>query len=389
MNFMVEFLPTDGVVLFNSIKVAKLYTFGGSTESLTIACQFFVMLFFGIFIYREGKKIYKAKTKYFNGFWNICEFTIIVLVFAVLGVFFSRMMLVNRAIKNIQDNPGQFVSFNKVTQWDTMFTALTSILVFISCIKAIKLLQYNKTIALLAATLQGSARPLSAFFICFMIFFMAYTTSAYIIFVPYLADYKSFITACESVLTLLLGSFSYNEIKEAQPVLAPIWFLTIMLFGVMYIMNVFMTIVMDTYSSVKDDLDRKAQEFEVVEFMTRKFKFLIGKGDGGKKELMDKIAKEEAANEEKKKLKEAKYEAKKNKPDKKQYMELSNKMDDEIEQKFAQLDDSLNGIWQSNVSEEIIANAVGKQHYDNYGFDYEADEQTMQKDLQDELGKWE
>lgn len=389
MNFMVEFLPTDGVVHFNSIKVARLYTFGGSSESFTLACQFFVMLFFAIFIYREGKKIYKERGAYFNGFWNMCEFVIIVLVISVMGVFFSRMTLVNRAIKTIQDNPGDFVSFNKVTQWDTLFTALMSILVFISCIKAIKLLQFNKTIQLLAQTLSRSAKPLGAFFICFFIFFMAYTTSAYIFFVPYLEDYKSFITACESVLTLLLGSFSYNEIKEAQPIWAPVWFITIMIFGVMYIMNVFMTIIMDVYSETKDELDGRSQEVELVDFMTRKFKFLIGKGDGGKKELLDKISADEATNEEKKRKKEAQYEAKKNKPDKKHYQELSNKMDADIEQKFAQLNDSLNGVWESQVGEEIIASAATKQHYDNYGFDYETDDQDLQRQLQDELGKWE
>ena len=32
MNFMVEMLPTDGMVKFYSIKVARLYTFGGSTQ---------------------------------------------------------------------------------------------------------------------------------------------------------------------------------------------------------------------------------------------------------------------------------------------------------------------------------------------------------------------
>ena len=41
MNFMVEMLPTDGMVKFYSIKVARLYTFGGGTQVAMSHVQFF------------------------------------------------------------------------------------------------------------------------------------------------------------------------------------------------------------------------------------------------------------------------------------------------------------------------------------------------------------
>ena len=301
-----------------------------------------MLLFFAIFVYREGKKIYKEKKKYFKEFWNLVEFTMIVLVVTSLGVFMSRLMQVNAAVKKIEDNPGKFVSFNKVVQWDNMFVALTSILVLVSCIKSIRLLSYNKTISLLACTLKGSAKPLGAFFIVFLVFFFSFTIFAYIIFVPHLADYKSFITASESVLTLLLGGFDFLEIRAASPILAPLWFLAIMLFGVMYIMNVFLTIIMDTYSTVKDELTENPQEIELVDFMSRKFLYLIGKGDGGKKDLMEKIKADEeaAARVERRKQKKIDKGKSKKKLGKKKYMKMVNT---ELDEKFAQLDNSLNG----------------------------------------------
>ena len=98
MNFIVEFYPTNGAVQFTSIKIARLYTFGGSAESFSIACQFFVVAFFFIFMYKEGKKIYREKKVYFKGFWNLLEFSMIILVVTSIAVFASRLLLVNKVI---------------------------------------------------------------------------------------------------------------------------------------------------------------------------------------------------------------------------------------------------------------------------------------------------
>ena len=248
-------------------------------------------------------------------------------------------------MKKISDNPGKFVSFNKVVQWDVLFGALTSMVVFLACIKAIKLLQYNQTISLLACTLKGSAKPLAAFFIVFFIFFMAFTTFAYLLFMSTLGDYRNFMTATESVLSLLLGAFSFGEIETAQPILGPVWFLLIMLFGVMYIMNVMLSIIMETYAEVKEDLTLQSQEFELVDFMVNKFKNVIGKGDkkgmgafDGKKGGDDvKVisAKKRALMERKRIINEKRQ----------KYNDMLN---NEIEMKFSQLDDSLNDYFIEN-----------------------------------------
>lgn len=394
MNFVVEFLPTNGVELFSSIKIARLYTFGGSTESFTLACQFFVMLFFAISVYREGKKIYRERKAYFKGFWNLLEFATIVLVISTIGVFFSRMMLVNRAVGKIEKHPGAFVSFNKVTQWDVLFSGLTSVIVLLSCIKSIRLLQYNKTISLLASTLKGCAKPLAAFFVVFFIFFIAFTTLAYLLFVPHLPDYKSYLTASESVMSLLLGGFSFGEIENAKPIFGRIWFVLIMLFGVMYIMNVFLSIIMETYAAVKDDLSMQSQESELVDFMISKFKHIIGKGDGGRKAIMERFDKEEQKQREDNfnaKKKKKRFDKKVSVPKRKKYYQF---IDEEIEMKFAQLDDSLNDIWEGQCEEDGFGRATetrqGGGAYVNPSFEYQEihDELLMKQDLRDELEKW-
>ncbi len=389
MNFVVEFLPTNGIATYHSVKIARLYTFGGSTQSFTIACQFFVMFFLLLFVYRESKKIYKDGKKYFKGFWNLTEFTMIILVLVTISVFFSRMLLVNSAVKDIHDNPGKFVSFNKVAKWDDLFQYMMSFLVMVACVKSIRLLSFNKTISLLSSTLKGSAKPLSAFSVVFLVFFMAYTIFAFIIFVEQLEDFKSFVTAIESTMALLLGSFEFEDIKTAQPILGPIYFLTLMLFGVMYILNVFLSIVMDTYADVKANISKQSREYEIVDFMISRFKRFVGIQPGSHESDVQKEMKNQAKEEQ---TAPPRGLAKMNRRLKKAECD-----EEDILKKFNKLNQSLNGFCKDDYAEDDFVDSIIRQGCTannasgmrkQMHFDETKQESEYQQELYDELHKW-
>eukprot|EP00794_Sanderia_malayensis_P014077 gene14077-15546_t len=394
MNFVAEFLPTNGMVVSHSVKIARLYTFGGSTESFTIACQFFVLFFLLLFVYRESKKIYKEGKKYFKGFWNMTEFTMIVLVIVTISVFFARMLLVKTAVKNIQDNPGKFVSFNKVAKWDDLFQYMMSFLVLVACIKSIRLLSFNKTISLLASTLKGSAKPLSAFSIVFFIFYFAYVIFAFIIFVHQLEDFRSFVASMESTMALLLGSFEFEEIKNAQRIIGPLYFLSLMLFGVMYILNVFLSIIMDTYADVKAHASKQSNEYEIVDFMIGRFKRFVGIQPGNKQ--TDKITDHDDNcddnHHENHGIQKKHHFSKRAK-----HLDKSNCDDEELLKKFKKLDQTLSGFCKEDYAEDhMIDNIIMKQKCNlnasgmrkEMHFDEIKDEAEYQQELYEELHKW-
>lgn len=394
-NFVVEFLPTNGIEHYYSIKIARLYTYGGSTESFKIACQFFVLFFLLIFVYREGKSIYKEKKRYFKGFWNWVELLMIVLVLSTISIYFSRMVLVNSAVSKIHSNPGKFVSFNKVAKWDDMMQGVMSFLVMVSCIKSIRLISFNKTISLLASTLRGSAKPLSAFSMVFFVFYFAYVIFGFIIFVNYLEDFKSFISSMESTIGLLLGSFEFDEIREAHPIIGPFYFITLMLFGVMYILNVFLTIVLDVYAEVKRDLSMQSNEYEIVDFMIGRFKRFIGiqPTAQNKAELeMKSTVAGHGGNGSKKPTKQKLHR-------RDMYWKKFIENDDEIAKKFDQLDKSLSGFCKDDFAEDKFMDGIIKR---GYGCDAEdasgmraamnsnevSAEADFQQELYEELNKW-
>ncbi|PFX20690.1 Polycystic kidney disease and receptor for egg jelly-related protein [Stylophora pistillata] len=276
MTLIVEFLPTNGVFLFTDLKIARLFTFGGGFESFLLACEFFILLFFAVFIYQELKQLYRLRKGYFKEFWNYIEFIMIILVFTCVGMFFTRTMLVSQAITSLEENPGKYVSFGRVASWNEVFMYMVSMVVFTAWIKGIKLLRFNRRITILAQTLRGSAGPLAAFSVVFLVFFLSYSLFAFAVFGKDISGFYNFVSTCETVMGILLGSFDYRAIEEAAPILGPIFFFTIMVFGTFILMNMFLTIVLDVFSEVKESIDDQENEYEIVDFMIRRFRKFTG-----------------------------------------------------------------------------------------------------------------
>lgn len=276
MTLVVEFLPTNGVFLFTDLKIARLFTFGGGFETFLLVCEFFILLFFGVFIYQELKQLYRLRKGYFKEFWNYVEFAMIILVFTCVGMFFTRMTLVSQAITSLENNPGKYVSFGRVASWNEVFMYMVSLVVFTAWIKGIKLLRFNRRITILAQTLKGSAGPLAAFSVVFLVFFVSYSLFAFAVFGKDLSEFYNFVSTCETVMGILLGSFDYRAIDEAAPILGPIFFFTFMVFGTFILMNMFLTIVLDVFSEVKQGIDEQENEYEIVDFMIRRFRKFTG-----------------------------------------------------------------------------------------------------------------
>merc|ERR1719427_1144854 len=120
-------------------------------------------------------------------------------------------------------------------------------------------------------------------------------------------------------------------------------------------MNVFLSIIMETYAEVKEDLSMQNQEYELVDFMCNKFMQVIGKGDKKGMAALKDLKSEKSEEEEdadkakcdaRKMLKAQRRAAREEEIMKQQqYNEMLN---NEIDFKFAQLDETLNEYFISN-----------------------------------------
>lgn len=352
MTLVVEFLPTNGVFLWTDLKISRLFSTSGGMETLVVVCEFFILIFFSVFIYQELKQLYQMKKGYFKEFWNCVEFVMVILVFTCVIMFLMRIKLVESAINKLEENPGKFVSFVRVASWSEAFMVMVALLVFITWLKGMKLLRFNSRIQVLSQTLRGAAGPLATFSVVFIVFFLAYALFAFAVFAKDLESYYNFVTTCESVMGLLLGAFDYGEIETAQPIIGPIFFFTFMVFGNMIIMNMFLTIIMDVFAEVKDEIGEDPEEFVIVEYMIKRFRRVTGlkpskvqvEDPEEKKEMEDKFKEDMSAL----KIKKRNKRLFKSKPP----------VDFAIANRFARLDDSLRGFYCEDFAEERMLDDI-------------------------------
>ena len=291
------------------------------------------------------KALYRQRRGYFKEFWNCVEFFIVLLVLTSVAMFMTRIGLVNSALAKLRSSPGKFVSFSRVASWNELFVYIVAMVVFMSWLKAIKLLRFNSRMSMLAQTLKGAAGPLASFSLVFVVFFMAYSTFAFAVFGPDLAAFYNFVSTLETVMGILLGSFDYLEIESAQPILGRLFFFSFMVFGTFILMNMFLTIVMDVFAEVKDSAMEQANEHEIVDFMIGRFKKWSGVGakkvsnEADKKELKEVDPKELRAFKKRNKRKR-----------KKETMDM-------VSQRFDRLETSLNGFYCDEWAEERMLDA--------------------------------
>lgn len=272
----IEFLPTGGAIPYGQFSVSRLYNYIGSYSNFLLALEVVVILFMIYFMYREGKKVYKQGKRYFKGFWNWLEVAMIVLEFLSSVLFFARLWEVDKNLIELHHNPKDFVSFQYAGAADEALSYVVGLLVFLVNLRFIKLLRFNKRMALLGNTIGNIAKPLAMFMISFSIVFVAFAVLGSLVFGIESENFRSFVASIETQLSIVLGDFDYAEMEQINRVLGPAYFFGFMYFVVMYLMNMFMAIINGCYAEAKEDNDKQENEYEMVDFILQKFKDYLG-----------------------------------------------------------------------------------------------------------------
>jgi polycystin 1L2 len=93
---------------------------------------------------------------------------------------------------------------------------LIGLIVFLSNIKFLRLLRFNKHISQFAGTLKHARKDLMYFSVTFIVIFMAFTSSGFLIFNRYSHDYSSVMSVMQSLYGMLVGHFDYREMAKAD-----------------------------------------------------------------------------------------------------------------------------------------------------------------------------
>lgn len=271
-----EIIPTGAYYQFNKINPLRLYRYYGPNLLAIMVLEITLMTFLLYFAYREFKKWRREGKLYWKDPWTYMELLVLASCFSTIGLYFARMVATNYSIGLMRDDPESFVSFHYAAGLDQWSTFTLGMAVFLSFLKTLRLLRFNRRMSFMSKTLKICFKPLSSFFLVYIVVFLAYASFGFLVFGKIATDYHTFQSSMANVLGMTLGAFNFHALVEAHRVLGPMFFLTFTFVVNFILINVFVAIISEALNQVTSDAANQSNDHEILDFMVHQFKSYIG-----------------------------------------------------------------------------------------------------------------
>ena len=277
VNIAAEFQPGGGIIPNYRIDIIRLMRYHQGFGLFVILCELTYVAFILYFTFREFKNWRASGWDYFTSYWNWAELLVISFSYVGMVLYVYRMIITNRLLRIFDRTMGNgYLKLQFVCSIDEMFGYIIAFTIFIGILKFIRLLRFNKSMGVLYQTLNQCSKDLKSFCFVFCVVFLSFVQMFYLLFGLYMQDFGSFINSAETTFGMVTGKFNFDAMVKASPLLGPVVFFVFVLIATIVLVNVFLTLIISAFETVKHDVMKQSNEYEIVDFMTRKLKEMIG-----------------------------------------------------------------------------------------------------------------
>ncbi|KAJ8271419.1 hypothetical protein COCON_G00102780, partial [Conger conger] len=168
-----------------------------------------------------------------------------------------------------------FASFYETAAADAVLGYLIAFLVLLATVKLWHLLRLNPKLHMITATLQRAWTDISGFIIVMTIMFLAYSIASNLMFGWKLYSYRTLMEAAQTMVSLQLGIFNYEEVLDYNPVLGAFLIGTCIVFMTFVVVNLFISVILVAFSE-EQRYHKPSEEEEIVDLMLMKICSLLG-----------------------------------------------------------------------------------------------------------------
>ena len=168
------------------------------------------------------------------------------------------------------------MNFVTIASWDEMAGFLMAFVVFLSTLKFLSMLKFNRRLNMMTYAIGASANDVKLFMITFAIYFLAFVQLAYMLFGSQLSYYSNLSQTIQTLFQLTMGVFTWSDLINAQPVLGPVFFFLFIFVVFFGLQSMFLVIICDAFANVRASNMFERNEYEVIDY-------IVGKLTGGHK----------------------------------------------------------------------------------------------------------
>ncbi|XP_062997536.1 polycystin-1-like protein 2 [Elgaria multicarinata webbii] len=257
------------------LQSVRLYPYTDGLHIFVVAAEVIYFLFVIYYMVGQGKLMRALKWNYFRSKWNLLELAIILISWSALSVFVRRTILGLRDISYYQEHKDEFASFNQTATVDAVLGYLIAFLVLLSTVKLWHLLRLNPKLNMITSTLRRAWGDISGFATVIIIMFLAYSIATNLIYGWKLNSYKTLFDSAETMVSLQLGIFNYEEVLDYNPILGSFLIGSCIIFMTFVVLNLFISVILVAFSEEQKHYQASEEE-EIVDLMLKKICSFLG-----------------------------------------------------------------------------------------------------------------
>ncbi|XP_046290740.1 polycystin-1-like protein 2 isoform X1 [Marmota monax] len=270
-------LETSGLGTFfthAALQSLRLYPFTNGWHPFVVAAEIIYFIFLFYYMVVQGKLMRKQKWGYFCSKWNLLELAIILVSWSALAVFVKRAVLVERDLQRYRSHREEGISFSETAAADAALGYIIAFLVLLSTVKLWHLLRLNPKMNMITSALRRAWGDISGFITIIIIMLLAYSIASNLIFGWKLRSYKTLFDAAETMISLQLGIFNYEEVLSYSPVLGSFLIGSCIIFMTFVVLNLFISVILVAFSE-EQKCGQLSEEEEIIDLLLMKiFSFL-------------------------------------------------------------------------------------------------------------------
>ncbi|KAK5935294.1 hypothetical protein CgunFtcFv8_020669 [Champsocephalus gunnari] len=275
VTLMLETTALGAFQFRSELQSVRLYQSTGGLHIFVMASEAIYFLFIFYYMFIQGKLMKQQRWTYLKSKLNLLELAIIILSWSALSVFIKRTLLGNRDMDYYQNNKDQYASFHETAKADAVLGYLIAFLVLLATVKLWHLLRLNPKLHMITATLQRAWTDISGFLVVMTIMFMAYSIASNLMYGWKLYSYRTLMDSAQTMVSLQLGIFNYEEVLDYNPVLGAFLIGSCIVFMTFVVLNLFISVILVAFT--QEQIHHKpSDEEEIVDLMLMKLFSLFG-----------------------------------------------------------------------------------------------------------------
>lgn len=189
--------------------------------------------------------------------WNCLEaINILIFIFVLVGSIFTEGLSSSIANRFFSDGGTKHCApCAEIASFVNQVNNVLALNVIIAYLKLFKFLRFSPRMAVLLQTMSSAFDGLIAFVIMLGILFYGYSLAFYAAFSNDIFGFSTLALSGQTLFSAMLGDFNYEEMRRTNRVLAPILFFTFSFIIVMILLNIFIAIIVESYTELRKSVD--------------------------------------------------------------------------------------------------------------------------------------